>query len=204
MAKRWLVGLVAAIAVVCMAGVGFSAFTAQATVNGAATSATMGLEIVGNFTTGCYYNLNVAGAPGNYSFSGENAAKTSISLTAANLTPGINCRAYLELENTGSVPVNVSVALNTAGVNNICTAFAINCYDVYTASGIQASGWVWWSTSPTGGTSSDSNANWVTLTPGQTVWDTILVDIPLGSTDATPSGGAFSLSYTATPEYGIA
>ncbi|HTP54962.1 MAG TPA: hypothetical protein VML94_08425 [Thermoplasmata archaeon] len=202
MAKKWLIGMVAAISVVCMAGVGFSAFTALAQVNGNATAATMGLEIVQNFTTGCYYNLNVAGAPGNYSFSNENAAQTSISLVASNLTPGINCRAYLELENTGSVPVNVSVALDTAGADGICTAWALDCFDVYTLSGIEASGWLYWSGSPTAGTSSDAYSNWATLAPGAMVWDVVLVDIPFGSDNGTPSSGAFSLVYTAAPEYG--
>jgi len=202
MTKRWLVGLVASIAVVSLAGVGFSAFTATATVNGSATAATMGLEIVQNYTTGCYSNLNTPGAPGNYSFANENAAQTTISLIASNLTPGINCRAYIELENVGSVPVNVSVAVNSPGVDGMCTPSAINCYDVYTASGIQLNGGICWSTSPDCGTPTASYSNWVTLSPGGTTWDVILVDIPFGSTDATPSGGAFSLVYTAAPEFG--
>ncbi|MFY9716979.1 MAG: hypothetical protein WAK40_03475 [Thermoplasmata archaeon] len=202
MAKKWMVGLVAAVAVVCLTGVGFSAFTAQAQVNGYASGASMGLEIVQNFTTGCYSNLNTPGAPGNYSFGAENAAKTSISLVASNLTPGINCRAYIELENTGSVPVNVSVALDTPGVDGICTAWSNDCFDVYTASGIQASGWIYWSGSPTAGTSSYAYSNWATLAPGGMVWDVILVDIPFGSDNGTPHAGAFSLVYTAAPEYG--
>jgi len=202
MAKRWLVGLVAAIAVVSLAGVGFSAFTATATVNGTASAATMGLEIVQNSTSGCYYNLNTPGAPGNISLVGETEARTTISLVVSNLTPGINCRAYVQLENTGSVPVNVSVQLDTPGAAGVCTAYAINCFDVDTLSGIQAAGWQWWTGSPTGGTSSYSYSNFSTLTPGGTVWDYIGVDIPYGSTDATPGSAAFSLVYTAAPEFG--
>ena len=202
MMKKWWVGLVAIVGVVALAGVGFSAFTAQASVNAYASGATMGLEIISNSTSGCYYNLNTPGAPGSISFSGENAAMNSISLTVSNLAPGINCRAYVELENTGSVPVNVSVALLTPGSNGICTAYTINCFDVDTLSGIQAAGWQWWTGSPTAGSSSYSYGNFSTLNPGATVWDYIGVDIPFGSTDATPPAALFTLAYTAAPEYG--
>ncbi|HTP53970.1 MAG TPA: hypothetical protein VML94_03270 [Thermoplasmata archaeon] len=200
MAKKWMVGLVAALAVVCMAGVGFSAFTAQATVNGSATAATMGLIIADYTTSGCYYNLNTPGAPGNITLENENAAQTTISLVVSNLTPGINCRAYVYLENTGSVPVNLSVQLNTPGTDGICTAFTIDCFDVDTLSGIQAAGWQWWNGSPTAGTSSYAYSNFATLAPGHGVWDYIGVDIPTTSTE-TPASAAFSLVYTAAQEY---
>jgi hypothetical protein len=202
MAKKWIIGLVAALAVVSMVGVGFSAFTAQASVNATANAATMGLEITSTYTYGCYYNLNTAGAPGNISLVDENAARTMISLVVANITPGINCRAAVFLENAGSVPVNLSVQLNTPGVSGVCTAFTINCFDVTTLSGIQAAGWQWWTGSPTAGTSSYAYSNFATLAPGHGVWDLIAVDIPFGSTDATPGSSAFSLVYTAAPEYG--
>jgi len=202
MAKRWLLGMVAAMAVVSMAGVGFSAFTAQAVVYGNASAASMGLEIVQNFTTGCYYNLNTPGAPGNYTFTGENAAQTSISLIASNLTPGINCRAYLELENVGTVPVNVSVALNSPGVDGMCLPYSIDCFDVYTLSGIQLTDFLCWGGSPDCGVATASYNNWQTLSPGGTTWDVVLVDIPFGSTDAMPAFGAFTLTYTAVPEFG--
>ncbi|HTP54841.1 MAG TPA: hypothetical protein VML94_07815 [Thermoplasmata archaeon] len=203
MAKRWVIGLVAAIAVVCMAGVGFSAFTAQAVVNGNASAASMDLQIVNTVAYGCYYNDSwTSYAPGNISFENENAALNEVTLTVANLTPGIDCRAALVLENTGSVPVNVSSLINTPGNDGVCTTAALDCYDVFTLSGIETNGWIWWDGSPTAGLSSYSYADFATLSPGHSVVDFIGVDIPPGSDDGTPGGAAFSLVYTATPEFG--
>ena len=203
MAKKWLVGMVAAIAAVSLAGVGFSAFTAQAVVYGSATAATMNLEIVSNGTFGCYGNVSwILGAPGSIAFSGENAAHNAISLTVANLTPGVDCRAYVGLENTGSVPVNVSVALYTPGVDGVCTAAQLDCYDMFTTSGVQANGWIWYSTSPSAGTSSYSYTDFTTLAPGHTYFDYLGVDIPAGSDDGTPSSAVFTLVYTASSEFG--
>ncbi len=202
MAKRWLIGLVAAIAVVSMAGVGFSAFTAQATVYGNATAATLDLKIVneGLFSPECQYWLpGLPTAPASMKFVGLDPSETQITWDVANLTPNVLCNAWLVIENAGSIPVNLSVALNTPGSNGICTAWENNCYDINTISGIQANGWIYWLGSPTGGTSSYSYANVVTLDPGATYEDLLTVDIPPASDDSTPSSATFSLVYTATP-----
>lgn len=198
--KKWAMGLVGAFAVLGLAGVGFSAFTATAQVNGYAYGATMGLEIVSSFGADCgsLFHATPPG-PGNFTFFGENVAMTSISASVTNLTPGVYCEGAIELQNTGSVPVNVSVVLETAGTNGICTAYAINCYDVESISGIEAAGWQWYSASPTAGHSAYVSANFTTLNPGATYWDWIASNIPPTSTSAsTPASGTFTLVYTAS------
>jgi hypothetical protein len=198
MAQRWLIGVIAAFAVIGLAGVGFSAFTATATVNGSASAATMSLKIVENGTFACDYYYNVPGAPGNISFSGENAGQTVIGLTVANMTPGVYCVGAIVLENAGSVPVNVSVAFSTAGANGMCSAYQLNCYGVFTTSGLGTDGSIWWVGQPNDGIVTDSYANFVTLSPGGTYLDLIGIDMPAGSTSAPGGGGAFSIVYTAS------
>lgn len=200
MTRKWQLGLIGAIALLALTGVGFSAFTASATVYGNASAATMDLKIVGEGAYGaCQYWLpGLPTGPGNITFTGLNAAETQVTWNVANVTPNDLCNAYVVLENAGSVPVNVSVALNTPGFNGICTAGELNCYDINTLSGIQANGWIWWVGSPTGGTSSYADSNFVTLNPGQTYTDLLTVDIPPGSDDSTPASATFSLVYTAS------
>lgn len=197
MAQRWLIGVIAAFAVIGMAGVGFSAFTATATVNGSASAATVEIKIVDTATFACDYFYNIVGAPGNVSFANENAQQTSISLNVANLTPGVYCTGGLVLENVGTVPVNLSVVFDTAGANNMCTAYALNCYGVFTWSGIGTDGYIYWIGAPNYGTPTDSNANFATLQPGGTFTEYIGVDISYDSTIA-PGPGSFTLVYTAS------
>ncbi|HTP53986.1 MAG TPA: hypothetical protein VML94_03350 [Thermoplasmata archaeon] len=199
MGKRWLVGLVAAIAVVCMAGAGFSAFTAQAAVYGTANSATMDLQITDSATFGCFYFYNVPGAPGSIAVTGENAELTALTVVASNMTPSTYCYIGIALENTGSVAVNVSVALETAGAGGMCVADEVSCYGVFTYSGIGSDGTIYWVGAPNYGTPTYSNANFVTLSPGGTYIDYIGVDLPPGSTDASPASATFTVLYTATP-----
>ncbi|MGP8077871.1 MAG: hypothetical protein ACLQD8_08695 [Thermoplasmata archaeon] len=198
MTKRWLVGLVAAIAVVCMAGVGFSAFTAQATVYGNASAASVGLQIVQNYSFGCYYFGHAEAAPGSLSFTDLNEAQTAVSLNVANLTPDQICEATLTIENTGSQPLNVSIALNTPGSNGVCGPYGFNCFDVFTYSGIQASGDFWFDGSPTAPAPTAYSANFTYLNPGQSYQDFYGVDIPWGSNDTTPSSATFTLVYSAS------
>jgi hypothetical protein len=198
MAKRWLIGMAAALAVVCMAGVGFSAFTATATVNGNASSASIGLEIQSEGTYGCFYFGHNVTAPGNISYSGLNAAQTEVTLNVANLTPDDICEAYLVLENSGSLPLNVSITLNTPGIDNLCAPYGSNCYDVFTYSGIQASGAFFYYGSPTEPAPTSFSANFTMLNPGQTYTDFYGVDIPAGSGDSTPTSTTFSLVYSAS------
>jgi len=198
MAQRWILGVVASIAVLALAGVGFAAFTATATVNGSASAASMGLEIVYNQGQGCgsLYGATPAG-PGNFTFYGLAEGATSISAKVTNLTPGVYCQGQIGLENVGSVPVTVSVVVNTPGANGICTSYSFNCDDVETSSGIEVTGWQWYIISPTAGTSAYASPNFATLNPGQVFYDYLAVNIPATSTSA-PGTGTFTLVYTAS------
>lgn len=199
MAKRWLVGLVAAIAVVCMAGVGFSAFTASAVVYGNASAASVGLDIQATEAVGCFYYGHDVAAPGNVSFSNENEQQTAITLNVANMTPDDVCQAYLEIQNVGTQPLNVSITLYTAGSGGICgSAFQTDCYDVFTLSGIESSGWFYYTGSPTAPGPADVSVNFTDLAPGASYFDAIGIDIPPGSDDGTPSAASFALVYSAT------
>jgi len=203
MAKQWLVGLVGAFAVICLAGVGFSAFTASATVNGQASAATMDLKIYATEIGSCSSipaGIPVPGA-GNVTFSNLNAAETSVTLSVSNLTPNVYCLAYVWLQNAGSVPVNLSVAINTPGVDGMCTGGAVNCFDVFTYSGLDLTGapyGYWFLASPNLGTPTYSQTNVITLNPSAVYGDIIGVDIPSTSGDSTPGSAVFSIVYTAS------
>lgn len=197
MAKQWLIGVVAAFAVLGMAGMGFAAFTATATVNGSASAATMGVAFTENATFACDYYYNHPGAPGNIAFSHENPAGNMITLTVANMTPGVYCVSGVVITNTGSVPVNMSVAFFTAGTNGMCSAYQNDCFGVFTTSGLGTDGSIWWIGQPNYGIVTDSYSNFATLAPGGTFTDYIGVDLPAGSTSA-PSVGTFQIVYTAS------
>ncbi len=201
MSKRWVLGIGVALAVVALAGTGFAAFTATATVNGRASAGSVELAIVST-SVGTCQGFSGATAPGvgNYTFSGLNEQRTAVTVTVTNLTPSTLCYGYVELENTGSVPVNLSAVLQTPGVSGLCAPSAYNCYDVATASGLEASGYYFWSgTGQRGPTSSVTNI--VTIAPGATYTDVIGVGIPGTSTNATPSSATFSIVYTASAGY---
>ena len=201
MTHKWVLGIGAALALVLVAGAGFAAFTATATVNGKASAGSVDLAIVADHSLGCYAFFGAQSpGPGNVSFTDLNEQRTSVTLTVSNLTPSAFCNANVTLENVGSVPVNLSVALNTAGSGGVCAAEAINCFEVYTLSGI-TEGYVWFADSPTGSTPTSSVSNIATLAPGATYTDYIGIAIPSGSTDATPSSATFSLVYTASAGY---
>jgi len=201
MGHKWIVGIGAALAVVIVAGTGFAAFTATATVNGRASAGTVDLAIVSAVTGSCgaFFGQQSPGA-GNISFTNLNEARTSVTLTVSNLTPSAFCLASVQLENTGSVPVNLSLALSTPGVSGVCAFLAYNCFEVFTSSGI-TEGIIWFAESPTGSTPTSSLPNIVTLAPGGIYTDNIGVGIPSTSTDATPSSTVFTLGYTATAGY---
>ena len=201
MTKKWVVGVIGAFALVAMTGVGFSAFTASATVYGTASAATMGLEITWTGASTCTYlpgtPLGGQVAPGNVSFSPVAEGGTVVSFSASNMTPGVYCQGDLQLTNTGSVPVNVSVVLSTAGSNGICGAYGVNCYDVISYSGIEASGEWWFYGSPTAPGPADVSTNFTTLNPGNSTVDAIAVLISTGFTSVDPSA-FFTLTYTAS------
>ena len=185
-------------ALVVVAGTGFAAFTATATVNGRANAASVGLDFTGTYTYACDYWYNIPGAPGNISVTAVSSPVTSISVTASNLTPGVYCTVAAAVENTGSVPENISVALETAGSNGMCTALELNCYTVFTWSGISNGGNIYWIGAPNYGTPTDVSNNFVTLQPGASFFDFYGVTIPEGSNDATPASAQFTLVYTAS------
>lgn len=198
MAQRWILGLVAAIAVIALSGVGFAAFTANATVNGSASAGSVDLQIVYDQGQGCgsLYGATPAGV-GNFTFYGLTEGATEISAKVTNLTPGVWCQGVIGLENVGSVPITLSIVVNTPGTNGVCVSYSFNCYDVETISGIEVTGWQWWVGSPTAGTSAYASANFATLAPGQIYYDYLAVNIPHSSTSA-PGAGAFTLVYTAS------
>ena len=204
MVQKWILGAGMAIAVVAVVGTGFAAFTATATVNGRATAGSVGLTIVNTYVGGCnsFYGAQTPG-PGNVTFSDLNEQRTAVTLTISNLTPSAYCGAWVQLENTGSVPVNLSLALLTAGSGGVCPTDndgATNCYSITTLSGIDE-GQTYWDGSPYGNTPTTSISNIVTLAPGATYTDLIGAEIPTGSTDATPAVCVFTLVYTASAGY---
>ncbi len=199
MTRKWIVGIGAALALVIVAGTGFAAFTATATVNGRASAGSVQLAIVDAYPYDCggFYGSQYPG-PGNYTFYGENEAQTSISLSITNLTPSAWCQGVLVLENVGTVPVNLSVTLNTPGSNGICAPDAIDCMAVATTSGISDGSQFYFNadTTPT-----STVTNFATLAPGGYYSDQIAVEIATGSSDATPSSATFTLVYTASAGY---
>jgi hypothetical protein len=200
MTQKWVLGIGAALALIIVAGTGFAAFTATATVNGRASAGTVSLAITSTELGGCgSFSTPIPGA-GNISFTDLNEQRTSVTLSVSNLTPSAYCWAYVTLENTGSVPVNLSVVLDTPGSNGVCATDALNCFTVFTLSGIDQ-GTFWFSSSPNLGTPASSVSPITTLNPGGTYTDGIGVAIPTGSTDATPSSATFTLVYTGSAGY---
>jgi len=201
MTKKWVIGVIGAFAVLAMAGVGFSAFTASATVYGNVAAATVSIQISSVEIAGCYYLPNTPlgeqSAPGNLAFSPISASATSVTYNVSNLLPGVYCFGYVTLVSESSVPVNVSVALNTPGVSGVCSEAQSNCFDVVTASGLESSG-IWGFYSNTGYASSVTN--FVTLSPGATYTDVVSVAINTGSTYAAATG-SYSIVYTASAGY---
>jgi hypothetical protein len=213
MVQKWVMGVAGVIALLAVSGVGFAAFSATATVNGNVYAGTVGLQIVDTWATnggsvgyyvGCVDNFTgtvpYVPVPDNVSFGPVTNGGTQVQLTATNMTPSEDCEVAIELQNTGSVPEVVSVAVQTPGANGLCTPGALNCYDVATMSGISAQGWLVWACGPPCGSphSVTSVTAFTTLNPGGTYIDVIEVDIPPGSGDLTPASGSFALQYTAT------
>jgi hypothetical protein len=203
MVRKWVLGVGLAVAVVAVAGTGFAAFTANVTVNGQATAGSMGLAIVNTAVAGCssFYGAQYPG-PGNVTFSNLNEQRTAVTLTISNLTPSAYCGAWVELENTGSVPVTLGLVMNTAGENGVCptVSTATNCYSITTLSGIDE-GQTYWDGSPYGLTPTTSISDITTLNPGGTYTDLIGAEIPSGSTNATPGTVTFTLVYTGSAGY---
>lgn len=197
MGKNWVMGMVGAIAVLAVTGIGFAAFTATATVNGTASAGSVDLQITSVLASGCQGFNGATAGNATIAFSSIGGGGTSVSVTATNLTPAVACFGDLTLKNTGSVPLNLSVSLNTPGSNGVCVGGAIDCYDVDTYSGIEDSGWIAWC-GPCSFAPLYSVTGFTTLNPGQSYSDAFLVSIPYHSDDGTPASGTFSLVYTGT------
>jgi hypothetical protein len=198
MAKRSVTGLIALIAVVSLTGVGFAAFTSVDTVNGTATAGSANLEILSYASYGCGFFHGGAG-PGTVTFSDLNAAQTAIDLAIGGLILGEFCQAVLGVENVGTGPVNLTAGVLFVGLNGICTAGEVNCFDVATLSGIAASGLTCVAGSPTPcGTAAQVSIDFASLLPGQTYTDHIAISFPPGSDASAPSTGTFELVYEAT------
>jgi hypothetical protein len=174
--KKWVVGMMAVLAVAALVGVGYSAFTATATVNGTATAGLDAIQVSSSQSGACFYPSG-APAPGSFGFS-LNAKDTVLTLSVTNMVPGAVCSTVATISNVGSVPVVLSNQLNTT--SGICVGPALNCYDVSDTAGLS---------SVTG----IKNVNSI-ATLGSPYADTINVWIPAGSTSA-PSSGVFSIYY---------
>ena len=199
MGRKWWLGVAAAFAVVCVAGVGFSAFTAVDTVSGSVSAGSVGLQIVAYLGHGCHYISNGAPGPGSAGFSGINAAQTTINFAVNGINLGEDCDGAIQLENSGTAPVNLTSGILFVGLNGICYAFESNCFDVATASGISASGLTCLNGSPTPcGTPAEISNNFATLNPGQSYTDDIVIDFAPGSNASAPTTGSFEIIYEAT------
>lgn len=199
MAKRWWIGVASAFTVIALAGVGFSAFTASATVSGTISAGSAQIQFGNYLGHGCVYESNGAPGPGSLTFSGLNPAATSIDLGVQGINLGEYCDGALQITNTGTGPVTLTIGILFLGENGICAADQTNCFDVVSASGISASGYTCLNGSPTPcGTSAGISTDFATLTPGQTYTDDIGVAFAPGSGTSSPTSGAFELVYIAT------
>ncbi len=180
MSNRWVVGLLGVLAVAALVGVGYSAFTATATVNGTATAGTAAIALNSPQAGACAYPSG-GPAPGSFSFS-ENTSHTLVSVGVSNLVPGDFCYFSVTVTNVGTVPVVLNNQLNET--SGICAPGpSLNCFAVRDTAGLT-------SATPV------LNVNGITtLAVGGTYVDTIWVGIPSGSVTAPPSG-LFSVFFT--------
>ena len=180
MTKKWIAGMLGVLAVAALVGVGYSAFTATATVNGTATAGTAEITVSSPAAGTCGY-VGGGPAPGGFSFA-ENHALTVLTVGLSNLVPGGICSFSFTVTNVGTVPVVLSDQLNET--SGICAPGpTLNCYGVNDGSGL------------TSATPVLSVTSLATLAVGGTYLDTVWVGIPAGSTSAPPSGG-FSIYFT--------
>ncbi len=130
MTKRWLIGIVASIALVSMVGVGFSAFTTNAYVNGTANAGTASLLVSASSATSCvFYSGGVPDTEdAQVSIIPADTFVTSVSVQVSNGVPGDICAIPLELENAGTVALSVSETV-TATSPAMCPTWPdLNCW----------------------------------------------------------------------------
>jgi len=185
MVRRWIVGVGAAVAVLAMVGVGFSAFTASATVNGTGYAATVDLDVSAShyLVTLCeWFNFTFYTVA---SISVTPLTPNSIAFSATNMVPDTRCFFAVDVTNVGSVAVSVSETLVPGA--GICAPGATNgCFD--------ASTWLYPTDAIAG---AYTNSITPSLAPGSTFYDWAVISIPPGWTSA-PVSGTFEVVYTAT------
>ena len=155
MRERWMIGLVAAITVIGVGGIGFAAFTTTATVNGTATGGTEELHWSGSPTvaptgsvTGCAPSFS------DYDGTGDIA----MSIAATGFAPGDTCTVTETLVNGGSV--GLTVATGPAAITGVTNVNSNTC---------QANEWT--------ATSTVNDASSTTLAPSGTTLYTITVGL---------------------------
>lgn len=183
MAKKWVLGLAAAMTIVAVAGVGFSAFTATAYVNGTATAATVGLTVApdANFPMSCSW-MDTGAPDANASITITEVSSTQVNIVASGLVPGVACNGVIWVNNTGSVALNLTNTL-TPGAGICAPSASDNCIDV---TGV-------YTIDPLYGVYSYNNP---ILTPGS-YQDPYTVYIPDGFTMA-PASASFTFTYVGT------
>lgn len=181
MAKKWVVGLAAAITIVAVAGVGFSTFTTTAYVNGTATSATVALTVAPGDNMACYWLSNLT----NYSYGSISEYAVSpmqVNLSVQNLVPGTACAASVYVNNTGTITLNLTNTLTGTGM--CLPGDTDGCFEVQGVYNALDSG---------AGILSYNNPH---LYVG-TYYDNFVVSIPAGFTYA-PSTMTFTSTYVGT------
>jgi hypothetical protein len=89
--------MITVVAVLAVAGIGFAAFTAQATVNANATAGTVGLAIYNSTTTVTDSATQCVGT----------ISGAWLNISAGPFAPGDSCTVFGNVTNTGNLPVNV-------------------------------------------------------------------------------------------------
>ena len=180
MARRWVTGLVGVLAIAGLIGVGYSAFTATATVNGNTAAASVSLTVHPTTAGSCSFP-NGTPASGSFTFS-ENAAQNVLSVGFTNLEPGGVCSVLVQVTSTATVPLVLSDQLNES--SGICAPGPThNCYDVADSSGLT-------SVTPVLTVSSITTL----AASGSSYIDNLEVYIPSGSTSA-PATGSFAIEF---------
>lgn len=109
MGKRWVMGLVAVVAVVAAGGIGFAAFTSSAYINITVASGTLGpLYWANEQTPTSTESFDVC----QQSITTFVNTSDTWNLAATNLAPGDQCTFTASLYNAGTIPANVVATFN--------------------------------------------------------------------------------------------
>jgi hypothetical protein len=103
MGTKWVIGVVAVVAMFAVGGIGFAAFTSSAYINGSATAGTLGpLYWTHGDPTGSESFDHCSAVIGTTFNSSD-----TLNFGASNLAPGDYCSYQAHLHNAGSIPANV-------------------------------------------------------------------------------------------------